>query len=226
MPPAGLTHRKREAEDEGVEGSQRRCIVSGEVLSPACMVRFVVGPDGQIVPDVDQKLPGRGYWVRARRELLQRAVERDAFSKAARAKVVVPPDLAHCVEGLLVARLGSLLGLARRAGVLTLGFAKVEPLLRSAAGRIAALVEASNSGDADRGKLLSLARRNGGIRVVGCLTDEEIGVALGRENVVHACLNQSALADRFLSEAERLGGFRVLCPSEWDVASHREADGV
>jgi predicted RNA-binding protein YlxR (DUF448 family) len=223
---AGLTQRKREADDEGVEGSQRRCIVSGEVLAPSRMIRFVVGPDQQIVPDVEQKLPGRGCWIEARRDLIQRAVERDMFSRAARTKVVVADDLVARVERLLVSRLGALLGLARRAGVLTMGFAKVEPLLRSQAGRIAALVEASNSGDADRGKLVSLARRNRGIRVVGCLTDQEIGVALGRENVIHACLSQSALADRFLSEAERLGGFRVLCPAEWDVASHREGDDV
>jgi predicted RNA-binding protein YlxR (DUF448 family) len=190
------------------------------------MVRFVVGPEGEVVPDIAHKLPGRGYWVTASRVLLQRAVERDAFSKAAKSKVAVPADLAARVEALIVARLGDLLGLARRAGLLTLGFAKVEPLLKSQPGRIAALVEASNSGGADRGKLIGIARRNPGIRVVGCLTDQEIGVALGRENVIHACLSHGPLADRFLSEAERLGGFRVLCPAEWDVASHREGDGV
>jgi predicted RNA-binding protein YlxR (DUF448 family) len=218
--------RKRDERDEGVEGSLRRCIVSGDSRAPERMVRFVVGPDGDIVPDIAHKLPGRGYWVGAERALIRRAVEREAFSKAARTKVVHPADLAFRVEALIVARLGELLGLARRAGVLTLGFAKVEPLLKSQAGRIAALVEASNSGGADRGKLIGIARRNPGIRVVGCLTDEEIGVALGRENVIHACLSQGPLADRFLSEAERLGGFRVLCPAEWDVASHREGDGV
>jgi hypothetical protein len=179
-----------------------------------------------VVPDIAHKLPGRGYWVAASRVHLQRAVERDAFSKAAKSKVAVPADLAERVEVLIVARLGDLLGLARRAGLLILGFAKVEPLLKSQPGRIAALVEASNSGGADRGKLIGIARRNPGIRVVGCLTDQEIGVALGRENVIHACLSHGPLADRFLSEAERLGGFRALCPAEWDVASHREGDGV
>jgi predicted RNA-binding protein YlxR (DUF448 family) len=222
----GLTQRTREADDEGAEGSLRRCIVSGEALAPVRMIRFVVGPEGQIVPDVDHKLPGRGCWIAAQRDLVQRAVERDLFSKVARKKVFAPVDLANHLEGLLVARLGALLGLSRRAGMLTMGFAKVEPLLRNQAGRIAALVEASNSGGADRGKLISLARRNREIRIVGCLSDQEIGVALGRENVVHACLSQGPLADRFLSEAERLGGFRVLCPAEWDVASHRESYDV
>ena len=226
MASTRATQRKRVDGDEGVEGSLRRCIASGETMAPERMVRFVVGPEGEVVPDIAHKLPGRGYWVAASRVVLQRAVERDAFSKAAKSKVAVPADLADRVEALIVARLGDLLGLARRAGMLTLGFAKVEPLLKSQAGRIAALVEASNSGGADRGKLIGIARRNPGIRVVGCLTDQEIGVALGRENVIHACLSHGPLADRFLSEAERLGGFRVLCPAEWDVASHREGDGV
>ncbi len=226
MATAGLTKRSADAGDEGVEGSLRRCVASGEVMAPERMIRFVVGPDGDIVPDLAQKLPGRGYWVVSQRALLQRAVDKDAFSKAAKSKVVVAADLAARVEALLVARLGDLLGLARRAGLLTLGFAKVEPLMRGQPGRIAALVEAANSGGADRGKLLGLARRNPGIRLIGCLSDQEIGVALGRENVIHACLSHGPLADRFLSEAERLGGFRVLCPAEWDVASHREGDGV
>lgn len=226
MTGSPATHRSRVDDDEGVEGSLRRCIASGETMAPERMIRFVVGPDGKIVPDVDHKLPGRGYWVAASRVSLQRALDRDAFSKAAKTKVAVPDGLVDLVEGLIVARLGALLGLARRAGLLTLGFAKVEPLLRSQPGRIAALVEASNSGGADRGKLIGIARRNPDIRVVGCLTDQEIGVALGRENVIHACLNHGPLADRFLSEAERLGGFRVLCPAEWDVASHREGGDV
>lgn len=217
---------RKNADDEGVEGSLRRCIASGETMAPERMVRFVVGPEGEVVPDIAHKLPGRGYWVAASRVHLQRAVERDAFSKAARSKVAVPADLAERVEVLIVARLGDLLGLARRAGLLILGFAKVEPLLKSQPGRIAALVEASNSGGADRGKLVGHVRRNPGIRLVGCLTDAEIGLALGRENVVHAALSHSPLAERFVSEAERLGGFRVLCPDDWDAGSHREGEGV
>jgi predicted RNA-binding protein YlxR (DUF448 family) len=217
---------KREEDDEGTEGSLRRCIATGETLAPARMVRFVVDPEGRVTPDVAQKLPGRGVWVTSSRETIQKAVDRDLFSRVVKAKLTLDAGLAERVEALLVARLCDLLGLARRAGVLTMGFAKVEPLLRGHPERVAALVEASNSGGADRGKLIGLVRRNRGIRIVGCLSDQEIGVALGRENVVHSCLGKGALADRFLSEAERLGGFRVLCPAEWDVASHREADGV
>ena len=213
-------------EDDGVEGPLRRCIATGEVKSPERMVRFVIGPETVVVPDVAHKLPGRGYWVSAERSALMRAIDREAFSKAAKSKVVAEMSLVGLVENLLVRRCGDILGLSKRSGLVIQGYAKVEAVLRNQAGRIAALVEASESGDADRGKLLGYARRNGRIRVIGCLTESEIGLALGRENVVHAALSQGPLADRFVIEAERLGGFRVLCPAQWDAASNREGDDV
>jgi len=204
--------------DEGVEGTHRRCIATGEVLPPAVMVRFVMGPDGMIVPDLAQKLPGRGMWVTAKRETIARACERGLFSKAAKAAVKCPADLAAQVEGLLVKRCIDFLGLARRAGQAVIGFAQVEEIFRDKRGRIAALVEASDSGSADREKLVGLARRRGQIPVVGCLAQAEIGLAFGRESVVHAALTAGSLSDRFVIEAERLGGFRVLCPPEWGAA--------
>lgn len=205
-------------EDDKPGESQRRCIASGETRSPETMIRFVIGPDDAVVPDLAHRLPGRGCWVTSSREAIRKAVERDAFSKAAKRKVTCAPDLDTLVEALLVRRCCDLLGFARRAGIVTAGFVKVETLVRSKPGRIAALVEASDSGPADRGKLFGYARKNRGIRVIGCLTQAEIGLAFGRENVVHAALTQSPLADRFIAEAERLGGFRVLCPADWDVA--------
>jgi uncharacterized protein len=205
-------------QDEGVEGSLRRCIATGDVQTPSVMVRFVVGPENVIVPDVAHKLPGRGFWVSANREAIVRASGRGSFAKAAKSAVTCPSSLADQVEGLLVKRCIEFLGLARRAGQAIVGFAQVEEILRDKRGRIAALVEASDSGAADRGKLVGYARRHGQIPVVGCLTQAEIGLAFGRESVVHAALTAGMLAVRFVTEAERLGGFRVLCPPEWGAA--------
>jgi predicted RNA-binding protein YlxR (DUF448 family) len=182
------------------------------------MVRFVEGPDRLVVPDVAHKLPGRGYWVTAKRELVARACERGGFAKAAKAPVVCPPELVASVERLLVQRCVEHLGLARRAGQILMGFAQVEEAFRAREGRVGVLVEASDSGPADREKLVTYARRQGGIPVVGCLTQAEIGLAFGRESVVHAALTPGSLAARFVSEAARLGGFRVLCPPEWGAA--------
>jgi predicted RNA-binding protein YlxR (DUF448 family) len=210
--------RAAKSDDEGAEGPLRRCIVTGEVTQPERMVRFVVGPDDTVVPDVAHKLPGRGCWVIARRDAIAQACERKLFARAMKAAVKCSPDLAGQVEQLLVRRVIDHLGLARRAGLAVIGYAQVEETFRARDGRIAALVEASDSGPADRNKLVTYARRTGGIPVIGCLAQAEIGLAFGRENVVHAALSSGALAARFVGEAARLGGFRVLCPPEWGAA--------
>jgi hypothetical protein len=182
------------------------------------MVRFVVGPEGAVVPDVAQKLPGRGCWVSADRAAIAKACEKGLFSKSFKASVKCPSDLGSQVELLLVKRCIEHLGLARRAGHVIIGYAQVEEAFRKRDGRIAALVEASDSGPADRGKLVKYARISGDVAVVGALSSQEIGLAFGRESVVHAALASGALAARFLVEAGRLGGFRVLCPPDWGAA--------
>lgn len=206
------------SDDDGAEGPLRRCIVSGEAFSPDAMVRFVVGPDDLVVPDVAHKLPGRGCWVRADKGVIAKACEKGLFAKSFKASVKPPADLAAQVELLLVKRCIEHLGLARRAGAAVIGYAQVEEAFRARNGRIAALVEASDSGPADREKLVKYARNQGSIPVVGCLESKEIGLAFGRESVVHAALASGELAVRFLVEARRLGGFRVLCPPEWGAA--------
>jgi predicted RNA-binding protein YlxR (DUF448 family) len=182
------------------------------------MVRFVLGPDMAVVPDVAHKLAGRGYWVTSSREAIARACERGLFAKAAKSPAKCANDLADLVERLLAKRCVEFLGLARRAGQAIIGFAQVEEAFRDKRTKIAVLVEASDSGPSDRAKLLGYARRHGQIPVVGCLAQAEIGLAFGRESVVHAALTSGTLAERFMTEAERLGGFRVLCPPEWGAA--------
>ena len=101
---------------------ERRDLVSGEVMDEARLVRFVAGPDGVVVPDVARKLPGRGLWVAADRASVEMAARKGGFSRSAKAKLSAPADLADRVEALLRARILNGLGLARRAGDLTLGF--------------------------------------------------------------------------------------------------------
>lgn len=210
----GARHTKRE-EDEGVEGPLRRCIATGETRAPEEMIRFVMAPSGGVAPDLAHKLPGRGMWVTSSRDALTRAVSKGLFAKAAKTPLLVPAGLVDEVEILLVKRLQDHLGLARRAGVLISGYQKVEEAFQARKAKIEVLIEANESGAADRGKLINWARKVGGVDVIGCLTAEEIGLALGRESVVHAALTSHPLAARILVEAKRLGGFRVLCPREW-----------
>ncbi len=187
----------------------RRCIVTGERLERARLIRFVVGPDDGIVPDLAGRLPGRGLWVRADRACLERAVSAGRFSHAARARVAVAPDLVERVAGLLARRALEYLGLARRAGELVSGYEKARAWVE--AGRATVLVQASDGSPAGREKL---ARGGEGVPIVALFDSSELSLALGRQNVVHAALCRGGLADRFRAEAARLAGFR-----EYDAGS-------
>ena len=198
----------RERDDLG--GSrERRCIATGDVRPPEELVRFVVGPEREIVADIAAKLPGRGIWVTADAALLQRAVARKDFAKAAKSEVVVAPDLVVRVERLLAERMRSDLGLARRAGQLAQGFDNV---LRALDGKAppSVLVEASEGAADGRKKLASAAASRGlHMEIIDCLTGAELSLALGRENVVHAAVQPGPLAQRLIIDSARLKGFRA-----------------
>ncbi|HXQ50295.1 MAG TPA: RNA-binding protein [Stellaceae bacterium] len=194
--------RRRRAADE--DDPSRRCIVTGEVRPRTELVRFVVDPAGAIVPDVSARLPGRGLWLTARRDIVATAMAKRLFARAARAQVVVDEGLADRVERLLAARCGEILGLARRAGQAVAGFEKVRTLVAS--GGAAVLVEAADGGADSRGKLEALAPD---VPVIDRLTCAELSAALGRDHVAHAALLPGRLASSFVAEAARLGGFRA-----------------
>lgn len=197
---------------------ERRCIATGEVRGPGELIRFVVGPDDRVVPDLAGKLPGRGIWVTARADLLARAVAKRLFERAAKRPVAVDPALPALVERLLAERCLGLLGLARRAGELVTGFEQVRAFV--AAGRAAVLIGARDAAPGGRDKLKGLA---GGLPTVALLGVEEMSLALGRQNVVHAALGPGGLAERFLAETARLAGFRDASEAA-DAAGRQETE--
>jgi hypothetical protein len=189
---------------------ERRCIVSGEVRDEAHLIRFVVSPDDEAVPDVGAKLPGRGMWVSADRKSLETAVAKNAFSKSAKAPVRASRDIADTVVRQLVVRMQGDLGIARKAGSIVLGF---DGVMRAFDTRQppSLLVEASDGADDGRRKLTGAARARGlDLSVIVALSAEEMSLALGRENVVHAALKPGPLADRLMVDAGRLKGFRPV----------------
>ena len=193
-------------DDSGLR--QRRDIVSGEVLPENRLVRFVADPDGNMVPDVGAKLPGRGVWVQASRAALTKAVEKKLFARAAKAQVVATPDLADRTEKALVTRMLGDLGIARRSGALVLGFDNVLRTLESAKPP-KALIEALDGSKDGKRKLYAASHRlELNCVVIESLTSAELGLALGRENVIHAAVQPGGLADRLIFDAERLSGFR------------------
>jgi predicted RNA-binding protein YlxR (DUF448 family) len=187
---------------------ERRCIVTGEVRDEAHLIRFAVSPDGEIVPDVAAKLPGRGIWVTADRAVLERAIAKNFFAKAAKANVKVSPALADLVEKQIVQRMLGDLGLAKRSGALILGFDNVTRALQES-GPSPVLIEAADGSADGKRKLYAVAHARG-IRpaVVDGLSAAEMSLALGKENVIHAALKAGALTERLIFEAGRLSGFR------------------
>jgi predicted RNA-binding protein YlxR (DUF448 family) len=193
---------------------ERRDLVSGEVMDEARLIRFVAGPDGAVVPDLARKLPGRGLWTAATRTAVETAASKGGFSRAAKTKLSAGPGLADQVEQLLVRRILSGLGLARRAGTLTSGFEKVRTAV--AAGQAAWLIEAADGAADGRRKLLGAAERPANPpRILGAFTSGELGLALGGENVIHLAFLAGRGAERWTVDVERLSGFRPLLPESW-----------
>jgi predicted RNA-binding protein YlxR (DUF448 family) len=182
---------------------ERRCVVTGESQPKGGLIRFVVGPDGMVVPDLAGKLPGRGLWVAADRAVLAKA-GKAAFSRAAKAPVTVPDGLAALVEAGMARRVVDLVSLARKSGRAVCGFEKVKDWL--ADGRAKVLLQASDGSDRGKGKLWTPT----GGRWFGCLTSAELGLAFGRDSVVHAALAAGGLAERVVEEAAKLTGLRPV----------------
>lgn len=185
------------------EEAMRKCIASGEVRPKSEMIRFVVGPENTVVPDIAGKLPGRGIWVTADKTALEQAVAKKLFSRGAKQQVTVPEDLVAQVERLLARRVVDLVALARKSGEAIAGYEKVKDWL----GREDVKVILQSSDGSERGK--SKLWTPQGARYFDCLTSDELGRAFGRETVVHAALGAGGLAPRVVEEAARLKGLRA-----------------
>lgn len=172
---------------------ERRCIVSGETGSTATLVRFAIGPDDQVVPDIEGKLPGRGIWVTSDRASVEKAAAKGLFSRAAKQSVKVPADLVDQVEAGLRRRVLALLGLARKAGQVMAGHAKVEDAALKA--HVVALFLASDAGTEGQKNAKAIAARVDA-PIVTDFSAEQLGLALGRPNVVHAALTASGAASK------------------------------
>ena len=183
---------------------ERRCIVTGETQTKRGLIRFVVGPEGCVVPDILGKLPGRGIWVSAERDVLETAIKKRLFARAAKSTAAIPDDLVSEVERQLVRRVLDLVSMSRKTGSAVAGFEKVKSWL--ADGRAKILLQASDGSERGKGKLWT---PEGG-RFFGMLTASELGLAFGRESVIHGALGAGGLTTRVVEEATRLTGFREI----------------
>ena len=195
----------RGGKDKFRDDPERRCIATGEVQPKRGLIRFAVSPDGIIVPDVLEKLPGRGIWVSADRAALELAVTKGLFARAARQAVQVPDTLVRDVESLLARRLIDGISMARKAGRAVAGFEKVKDWLGKDDVRI--LFQASDGSERGKTKLHAPGGRGSFFEV---LTASELGLSFGRERVIHAALGFGGLTERIREDAIRLSGVREL----------------
>lgn len=179
----------------------RRCIVSRQPRPRFGLIRFVLDPDRNVVPDLAETLPGRGFWLSADREIVEKACSTNAFAKAARGSVTIPENLLQTLESLLLTRCMRWLGLARSAGQLQSGFFQCREAL--ARQQVAVLIEASDAAPNGKAKLSGMAR---GLARVECFPAEKLGEALGRDHLVHLALAPGKLSGRFLADAHRYAG--------------------
>jgi uncharacterized protein len=207
---AAADHTDLDAGPRKAPGTERLCAVTGDVKPIDDMIRFVVGPDGAVVPDLKRKLPGRGIWITASRDTLKTAVARKAFAKSFRREVIAGADLITATERLLERAVLDTLAMAHKGGRVLTGFTKVEnALTREPVG---ALIHASDAAADGVRKLDSALRHRDDaekITVISAFTGDQLNLALGRPNVVHAALLASPDSEAFLARLRRLDRFRT-----------------
>lgn len=202
-----MQHRHRDTE--------RTCIVTRAAAPVDALIRFVVAPDGAVVADFRRRLPGRGIWVTARADHVETAERRRLFARAHAGPVNVEPGLAKRVERLYASAALSALSLARKAGTVITGFAKVEAAL--ARDNVIALIHAADGASDGVAKLAAVARRHdhdGQLAVIRYFSGAELDLAFGRANVVHAALLAGPASQNLLA---RIDAWRAYCCDEGDA---------
>ncbi|GAB5434531.1 MAG: RNA-binding protein [Epibacterium sp.] len=192
------------AEKSRNDGPERKCLATGETQPKAGLIRFVLGPDNQVYPDVMGKLPGRGVYISATRSALEQAVKKKLFARGFKAQVAVRDDLADEVERQVLRRTVDLISLARKSGDAVGGYEKVKDWLDKEEARV--LIQASDGSGRGKSKLSTPHRG----KYIGCMTADELGMAFGRETVIHAALASGGLSQRVVEEAQRLQGLREM----------------
>ncbi len=209
-------------------GQERFCALSRQVKPAEEMIRFVVGPDGTAIADLKRSLPGRGLWITATREALREAVKRQVLPRGFKRDVRIPADFVETTERLIERSALDALAIAGKAGQVVPGFSKVEAALERQ--RVVGLIHASDGSPEGIRKIAAALRSLGPenaekIPVILSFTSEQLDLALGRPNVVHAALLAGPASDTFIARYARLERFRTGNPGglENDNARHRDA---
>ena len=190
-----------------LQGRSRKCIASGEIKDKSSLLRFVVTPDNMIVADVLEKLPGKGIWLTCDKVLLEKTVRDELFARVTKKSITVPKTLLDDVEQMLTNRVISLISLARKSGRAVAGYEKVKDWLSK---DLATVLVQSQDGS-ERGKSKLSTPRDG--TFIDWLKTSELGLAFGRQTVIHCALASGGITQRVVNDALRL---KALRPSDGD----------
>ena len=186
--------------------AERMCIVTRAVKPPEELVRFVLSPSDDVTPDLKRKLPGRGVWVSASKECIEVAARKGHFARGFKHQASCGDDLPDLVGRLLYKEATSLISLCNRAGLVTAGFEKVRAQLSK--GSVAAVLIASDAAEDGKNKVSFKARGSGGqVKLLTIFDREDLSLALGRTNVVHAAVRKGDLTDHLVRAAERYDSY-------------------
>ena len=190
-------------------GTERFCVATRAVRPVEHMIRFVIAPNGEAVADLKQNLPGRGVWVTATRSALDRALKANAFARGFRRDVRLAGDLVPRTERLLENAALDALAVARKAGLVAVGFAQVETALkREAVIALLHAAEAAPDGVKKLDSALKQSRQSRSVRIIRILTTGQLDLALGRPNVIHAALLAGRASETFMARLRRFERFR------------------
>ena len=207
------------------EETTRMCALTRAEKPVAELIRFVLGPDGVLVPDTEAKAEGRGVWISLSRDAVAEAVKKKVFARSLKTEVRLPDDLPGLTQLRLEQRYLSALGMARKAGQLTFGATKVRSLIET--GNLVALITATDAAADGRSKMVgplkalhyaAAEEEIDGFEVphFELLSSEQMGLALGLENVIHAALTKGAAAQAAVEKARRLALY-IAKPTEKDT---------
>ena len=197
--------------ESGPQGPLRLCAVTRLPRPAGDLIRFVAGPSGELVPDAGCRLPGRGCWITAEKDVLAQGVKANVFARSLKRQVRIAADLVESVENLLASRAQQALALCNKAGLVGSGYEQVEAMAGS--GEAMALLHASDGATGGREKLdrkFVAVQGAKGLQapILASLSNQQMSLAIGRANVVHAALKPGGASAKFLSEARRLERYR------------------
>lgn len=181
------------------EAGLKTCFVTKEVCPRTEMLRFALAPGRQIIFDVAEKLPGHGFWLKADKDLLEKAITKRIFYKAAKGTVGIPAELQAQVEASLRGRCLNLMSLCRKAGLLVFGYEAVKKAIGQ--GEAVVAFEADDSSLRGQNKIF---KSDDDFPIYTFFSRADLGSITGMDEVVHIALLKGKLSEQATTLARKL----------------------